>query len=153
MKRICLVFAILILMVGNAFAAITVMQPTFESSTKNQMVITLYCLAASDGTFTATEITEAMVGAKYWAVGYYLYEVIAINPASTYPTTAAVVTIADEDGVSILKTGELALSTSASGIVEATIGKYRGINKKLTVTIGDTGNAANIVTLVLKLGK
>ena len=140
-------------MVGNAFAAITVTKPTFESSTKNQMVITLACVAAADGTFTATELTESMVGAKYWAVGYYLYEVIAVNPSSGHATTAAAVTIADEDGTSILKTGELALSTSASTVTEATIAKYRGINKKLTVTIGDTGNAANTVTLILKLGK
>jgi hypothetical protein len=153
MKRIFLVFATLILMVGNSFALITVTKPTFESSTKNQMVITLACVAAADGTFTALQLTESNVGAKYWAVGYYLYEVIAINPASDYATDAAAVTIADEDGVPILKSGELALSTSASGVSEATIAKYRGINKKVTVTIGDSGSAANTVTLILKLGK
>ena len=153
MKRIFLVFAILVLMVGNSFALITVTKPTFESSTKNQMVITLAAVAAVDGTFTDLQLTETNVGAKYWAVGYYLYEVIAVNPASGHATDAAAVTIADEDGVAILKAGELALSTTASGVAEATIAKYRGINKKITVSIGDSGSAANTVTLIIKLGK
>lgn len=154
MKRL-LAVAVFVLFAVNAFAAssITVVPPTFESSNKTQLVITLACVAHTDGTFTSTQLTTENVRSNYWQNGYYLYEAWAINPASDYATTAAAVTITDESGAYIIKSGELTLSTDASAIVEASLEKYRTVNSKLTVAVGDTGSAANTFTLYLKFAR
>lgn len=167
-KVLSLVLALLLLP-AFAFAASTIAPSLhYRSADGQQMIIKLDCTAHTDGTFTSTQITGAHLGttydisgafrsniyglkADYWKLGYYVYEAWAVNPASTYPTAAAAVTVTDEDGVVVIKSGELALSTSASGVAEADLEKFRGVNKKLTVAIGDTGSAANQVTIYLKL--
>ena len=126
---------------------VTVKDPSKEHS---PLVIKVACVAHTDGTFDAKQITAAEVKFNYWQYGLYLYEVWAINPASVYPTTAGAVTIADEVGSAILKTGELALDTSASTKTEGSLEKTRLVTSKLTITIGDTGNAANTFDLYLK---
>jgi hypothetical protein len=120
----------------------------------SQLVIKLLCTAAADGTFTPYEIPDAISpGMPYWTQGYYLYEAWAVNPAAVFPTVAANVVITTEAGEPVLKSGELALSTDASGVAEAVMAKYRAINSKMTLAPGDTGAAANIFTLYLKLAR
>ncbi len=151
----CLVAAVPIVVL-----AASVMTPTIYAIPQpgGQMIIKVACTAHTDGTFDATQITGTHISkntlglkAEYWQLGFYLYEVWAVNPASGHPTVAAAVTIADETGAPLLTTGELALSTSASGVVEASFGKFRSVNSKMTVSVGDTGSAANTFDLYIKL--
>jgi hypothetical protein len=119
----------------------------------NQLVIKLDCIAHTDGTFTSYEIPETNPAVPYQAQGYYLYEVWSVNDATTYPTIAAAVTLTSAQGMQVLKTGEMSLSTLASGISEASLAKFRSVNSKLTIAIGDTGTAANILTIYIKLAR
>ena len=156
MKRIIILVTICIVLFSvSAFAAssIVAIKPLYESSDKQQIVIALACTAHTDGTFDSKTIDSTDVGMSYWEKGYYMYEVWAINPASTYPTAAAAVTAVDADGTQLIQTGELALSTSASGVAEASLGKYRAVTSKITLSIGDTGSAANTFTLLIKLAR
>lgn len=140
--------------------AASVMTPTVYAIPQpgGQMIIKVACTAHTDGTFDSTQITGTHISkstlglrAEYWQLGYYLYEVWAVNPASGHPTVAGAVTITDETGAPLLASGELALSTSASGIAEAALGKFRAVNSKMTITVGDTGDAANTFDLYIKL--
>jgi hypothetical protein len=142
---------------GFAASEIT---PTVDSISIDQsrLVIKLACTAHTDGTFDSKQILNSdLFGAgsyspvEYQNMGYYLYEAWAINPGSAYPTVAAAVTITDANAIELLKAGEMALSTSASGKVEATFAKFRSVDKAMTIAIGDTGTAANGVTIYLKL--
>lgn len=154
---------------GQLFAA-SAMTPSVVSLSNNGTILVLKvaCVAHTDGTFTSEAISGADTGsvydssgafhgniygfsADYWNMGFYLYEVWAVNPSSGHPTVAAAVTIADDTGAPLLASGELALSTSASGIVEASLGKFRAVNSKMTISVGDTGTAANATTIYIKL--
>jgi hypothetical protein len=134
-------------------ASAMVVTKTYDPSQEHSpLVLKLACTAHTDGTFDAKRITAAEVGFNYWQYGLYLYEAWTINPASVYPTVAGVVSIVDEAGSPILVSdpAELTLSTSASVVVEAAPAKSRLVNSELTVSVGDTGNAANTFDLYLK---
>jgi hypothetical protein len=156
--------ALLVLMSTAALAASSITATVYSvSQDKNVLVIKLACIAHTDGDFTDTyptgkEITHAELfpsgselGELYYHMGYYLYEVWAVNPATGYPTVAAAVTITDATGAALLASGELALSTSASGITEASLGKFRSVTSQMTATVGDTGTAANTPAIYIKL--
>ena len=89
-KTTAMALALLIAAAGMAQAA-SVITPSLYSISKDQsqMVIKLACTAHTDGTFTSQQITHAALFAsgsvlpvQYQHMGYYLYEVWAINPAS-----------------------------------------------------------------------
>lgn len=143
--------------VSMAASSIT---PTLYSISKDQsqLVIKLACVADTDGTFTSQQITNAalfpsgsVLPVGYQLMGYYVYEVWAVNPGSSYATVAAAVTMVDEAGNQLIKSGELALSTSASAVVEASLAKFRALNSLPTISIADTGTAANTVDIYIKL--
>lgn len=166
-KFACLLAALACLLAAQAFvadpahaaSAITV---TLDSISVDQsrMVIKLACTAHTDGTFTSKQIVHSdLIGTggffptEYQTMGYYLYEAWAVNPAATYPTLPAAVTITDENGIELIKSGEFSLPIAASGKTEAVMAKYRSVDKKMTVAIADTGTAANGVTIYLKLAR
>jgi hypothetical protein len=161
MKRIFLVVAILILMVGNAFAAssIVLVPPVYESQDKNQMVITLLCTAHTDGTFDSKILTNTVVGFDYYNKGYYIIDAFAVNSATDDHTNAAVVTITDATGHQLIgaTAGDtLSLSQTASAIAYLSIDRGRGqraVTSYLTVAIADTGSTATVQTLYIVLGK
>jgi hypothetical protein len=131
-------------------SAITVTKEYDPAVDHSPLVLKLACVASSDGTFDAREITAAEVGFNYWMYGLYLYEVWTVNPAADYPTSAGSIVITDETAFPILKSDELTLSTTESVIVEAMPIKSRLVNSKLTVTIGSIGASALTFDLYLK---
>jgi hypothetical protein len=163
MKRIFLVFALVILMAGNAFAAassVTLVPPVYESASKNQLIIPLLCVAdSSDGTFVAKTLTAAIVGFNYFTQGYYLGHAWTVNDATTYPSTAATITITDANGQQLTGTtagDTLTVATTASGIgmLSAARGAaQRPVTSNLIITISDTGDHAETFMLYLVLIK
>lgn len=147
---------------ANAASTITATQQSL-SVDQRSLVIKLACTAHTDGTFTSVALTgeNLSVGLsdprgrprQYWQMGFYLYEVYAVNPAATYPTTAAVVTLADDLGTYVMQSGEMALSTSASGVAYAVLAKYRAVKTPMTISIADTGAAANTLTIYIVLAR
>jgi hypothetical protein len=131
-------------------SSMTVTKINDPNQDHSPLVVKLACTAHTDGTFTSKQLIAAEVGGfNYWQYGLYIYEAWTINDHTTYPGQGEV-TITDEQGIQILKTTELVLSTSADGIVEAAIGKTRLISSKITIAVSDTGNAANKFDLYLK---
>jgi hypothetical protein len=167
MKKITAIALGLILALSVSAQAASSIVATLHSISKDQsvMVIKLACTAHTDGAFTDTypsgkQITQAelfpsgsTLPVPFQLMGYYLYEAWAINPVSGYATLAAPVTMTDEGGAQLIKSGEFALSTSASGVSEATLGKFRALTSLPTVVVGDTGTAANTANIYLKFAR
>jgi hypothetical protein len=161
MKRIFLVFAILVLLAGNAFAAssIVLSPPVYESNDNNMVVIPLLCTAHTDGTFDSKALTSTVVGFDYYNRGYYLLDAWAKNSGTDDHTNAAVVTITDATGRQIIGATQgdtLALSQAASGIAYAAMTKgstQRPVTSVLTIAIADTGSTATVQTIYIVLGK
>jgi hypothetical protein len=127
---------------------------TIQRKTSKKLCLKLACTAHTDGTFDSKQILASETGnVDYWAQGYILYEAWSVNPHTGYPTVAAAVTLVDEQNCGIIQSGELTLSTSADGVVEAGLGKFRTVRSKLTIAIGDTGTAANTVDIYLVFTK
>lgn len=124
----------------------------------NALAIKLLCTAHTDGTFDTKQITETEAGEEYWAKGFYLLDVWAVNDATTYPGSGTV-TITDESGRQLIGAGPndvLTLSTSGSGIgylAAARTPAQRAVTSKLSVAVADTGSAANKFTLYIVLGR
>jgi len=173
--------AIVLLLVVIAFApgqlfAASAMTPSVVSLSNNGkiLLVKVACVAHTDGTFTSEAISGADTGsvydssgafngnsnglsADYWSLGFRISNAWAVNPASGYPTVAAVVTVTDATGQQLIgaTVGDtLTLSTSASGVAYLVIdrsGSQRLVTSALTVAIGDTGTAANTVDIYLVL--
>ena len=162
MKRIILVCAILVLMVGNVFATSSMVPSVYTNST-NMVTIKVVC-TSSDGTFATTQLTSAssQIGFRYWEKGYYLLHAFAVNDHTTYAASGAV-TITTSTGSQLVGTASgdtLTLSTSADGLasLSASRGPVQrpvigsGENGGVSVAVSSTGQAA-IFTLYLVLGK
>lgn len=142
-----------------------------DAINQSVLVVKLVCTAHTDGAFTDTypngkQITHAEIfpqgsslPVQYQHMGYYLVNAYAVNPGATYPTSGAV-TISDETGRQLVGANSyngvtLTLSTAANGVAFATItdSSKMAVTSKLTVSISDTGSAANVFTLYLVLSR
>lgn len=166
MKIRSLVIAVMLLTLAAWAQAASVVTPSVYSASRSGsvLVLKLACTAHTDGTFDSRAITiddinphtYAMDG-PFWHMGYRISNAWAVNPASGYPTVAAVVTVTDATGQQLIgaTVGDtLTLSTSASGVAYLLIdrsGSQRLVTSALTVAIGDTGTAANTVDIYLVL--
>jgi hypothetical protein len=174
MKRIFLVFAILILMAGNVFAAASIVAATdtiggvkFASPDGSMVLLKLTATAHTDGEFSAVTHTlsnsvityKTKFGTWYYDSGYVLAHAWVVNSATDDHTNAAVVTITDATGQVIVGAAvgdTLALSTAASGIAYLVIDRassQRAVTSALTIAIADTGSTATVQTIYLLLRK
>jgi hypothetical protein len=130
---------------------------SFHSDNHKTLFISVACTANADGTFDAVELSSALVGFEYWLESYRLANAWAKNPASNYPTAAAVVTITDsnyQELVGAIAGDTLTLSTAASGLAQLSVDRSSGqriATGPLTLSIADTGAAANSVTINIVL--
>jgi hypothetical protein len=141
---------------------VTMSPPPGGKGWGKSLMLVLLCTAHTDGTFTSTVIDNTdMLPARdryeYWQAGYYLLNAWTVNDASTYPSSGAV-TITDSSGQQIIGTSAtdtLTLSTSASGVGYFSVTRgagQRAITNQLTISVSDTGSAANIFYLYLVFG-
>jgi hypothetical protein len=172
MKRIFLVFAILVLMAGNAFAtASSIVAATdtiggvkFASPDGTMILLKLTCTADStDGTFVSTALSSSVItyktkfGTWYYDSGYVLAHAWVVNSATDDHTNASVVTITDATGQVIVGAAvgdTLTLSTAASGIAYLVVDRgsaQRAVTSALTIAIADTGSTATVQTIYLLL--
>jgi hypothetical protein len=152
MKK-CFVYVVLALVLAvDAFAAGSVtVTKYYQSKDGSQMVFKLACVGASDdGSVPATQITDSS-GNPYYNMGYYLYEVWTVTPASGNPD-AADVAITDAVGASLFSQANV-ISGSVSTKTEGSITKYRQVNSPLTVTQANQATTSATWDIYIKLAK
>jgi hypothetical protein len=164
-KKALITICLVLLLAYNSFAAGSVAFVSVEkfpnTSTPSVIVLSYLCTSdASDGTLPAKAITVADATLNYYSQGYKMVDARTISHASTPPTTAVAVTLADSDGVQFIGSaiGEtLTPSTSASGIGYFLVDRpssQRTVTKLLTIgAIGSTIGNSKVYTLRIILSK
>jgi hypothetical protein len=157
MKRFALVVLALLLLAVNALAAGTVIASRyFLSQDGNQLVIKLACVGdAANGsvpekTLNADALSYGLTK-PYWMMGYYLYEVWTVTPASANPD-AADVAITDALGATLFTQANVIAST-VSTKTEGAVDKYRQVNSPMVVTQANQSTASATWDVYIKLSK
>lgn len=157
MKRFALIALALLLVAGNAFAAGSVTASRyFLSNDGSQLVLKLACVGdAANGSVPVATLNTAALSAgltkPYWMLGYYLYEVWTVTPASANPD-AADVAITDAIGAILFNQANV-ISGSVSTKTEGTVDKYRQVNTPLVVTQSNQATASATWDVYIKMSK
>jgi hypothetical protein len=165
MKRLLIIVSTFLLIFGtmNAQAA-SKMSATVTPLTSNTALMTIPCVANTDGTFDNFTISMADIAYVIQLEGYAITNAWAVNSATDDHISGAV-TITDATGQVLIGTlagDTLTLSTAAynatthAGVALLSIdrgSKQRTIISPITIEVSDTGSTAVVFTLYLLLSK